>query len=110
MASRLTPGSESPSEKSPFSTTEASDITPAVPTDVIYKLLGFTLAMVVAPIGTYFLTVNTIFRGNSTWAGATAALMANIVLFAYVIVAMRDDQTEREEANEGKDVKAKKEQ
>jgi hypothetical protein len=32
---------------------------------VIYKLLGFTLAMVVGPIGTYYLTINTIFRGRS---------------------------------------------
>lgn len=32
---------------------------------VIYKLLGFTLAMIVAPIGTYYLTLNTIFRGLS---------------------------------------------
>jgi vacuolar ATPase assembly integral membrane protein VMA21 len=30
---------------------------------VIYKLLGFTLAMVVGPIGSYFLTVDTIFGG-----------------------------------------------
>jgi hypothetical protein len=30
---------------------------------VIYKLLGFTFAMVVGPIGTYFLTVDTIFGG-----------------------------------------------
>lgn len=31
--------------------------------DVIFKLLAFTLAMVVIPIGSYFLTVNTIFKG-----------------------------------------------
>lgn len=30
---------------------------------VIYKLLGFTLAMVAAPIGTYFITVNMLFKG-----------------------------------------------
>ncbi len=30
---------------------------------VIYKLLGFTLAMVAGPIGTYFLTVDSIFGG-----------------------------------------------
>lgn len=32
--------------------------------DVIYKLLGFTAAMIVAPIGIYFLTVDAIFRGK----------------------------------------------
>lgn len=42
--------------------------------------------------------------GNSTWAGATAAFTANIVLITYVIVAMRDDETEKIEAEE----KAKK--
>lgn len=31
--------------------------------DVIYKLLGFTFAMVFAPIGMYFLTVKSIFSG-----------------------------------------------
>jgi len=88
------------------SAAEKSNVAPAVPPAVIYKLLAFTLAMVAAPIGTYFLTLNTIFRGNSTLAGATAALIANVVLIAYVIVAMKEDATERIEAEE----KAKKAQ
>jgi hypothetical protein len=80
---------------------------------VIYKLLGFTLAMVAGPIGTYYLTVDNVFRGtgecfcrrgrgltdggyigNATFAGATAAIMANVVLIAYVVVAMKEDQSE----------------
>ena len=36
--------------------------------------------------------------GNSTYAGALAALMANVVLVAYVVVAMWEDQSERLEA------------
>ncbi|KAH0544192.1 hypothetical protein FGG08_001637 [Glutinoglossum americanum] len=36
--------------------------------------------------------------GNSTFAGATAAIMANFVLIAYVVVAMKEDQSERLEA------------
>lgn len=35
------------------------------------------------------------FAGNSTWAGATAALTANLVLIAYVIIAMREDESEK---------------
>ncbi|KAH8768495.1 vacuolar ATPase assembly integral membrane protein VMA21 [Hyaloscypha sp. PMI_1271] len=79
---------------------EKSNITPAVPAHVIYKLLGFTFAMIVAPIGTYFLSVDTIFGGNSTWAGASAAIMANVVVIGYVIVAFQEDQSDALEAAE----------
>lgn len=34
--------------------------------------------------------------GNSTYAGATAAIVANIVLLSYVVVAFNDDKSERE--------------
>lgn len=81
-----------------------SDIAPAVPSSVIFKLLAFTVAMVGGPIATYFVTLNTIYNGNATFAGATAAFMANVVLIAYVVVAMREDQSEAVEAAE----KAKK--
>ncbi|KAF2805933.1 vacuolar ATPase assembly integral membrane protein VMA21 [Mytilinidion resinicola] len=74
---------------------QPSNIAPAVPAAVIWKLLGFTFAMITMPIGTYFLTVNTVFKGNSTFAGALAAIIANVVLVGYVVVAMREDQSER---------------
>ncbi|KAI0593283.1 hypothetical protein F4775DRAFT_578795 [Biscogniauxia sp. FL1348] len=77
---------------------EQSSTAPAVPLDVILKLLAFTLAMVVIPIGSYFATVHTLFKGNSTYAGALAAVMANVVLLGYVVVAMNEDQTEQLEA------------
>jgi pseudouridine-5'-phosphate glycosidase len=71
--------------------------------------------MVTLPIGSYFCTVNTIFNGNlpfpplpfpahaelkvsvgnSTFAGALAAIIANVVLVGYVVAAMREDQSER---------------
>ncbi|KAI8965876.1 hypothetical protein F5Y11DRAFT_311689 [Daldinia sp. FL1419] len=77
---------------------QSSSTAPAVPMGVIVKLLAFTFAMVVIPIGSYFLTVNTIFRGNSTYAGALAAIMANVVLVGYVVVAMNEDQSDQLEA------------
>jgi len=88
--------SASLAEKDSASQSEGpSDIRPAVPSHVIYKLLGFTFAMVVLPIGSYFVTVDTLFKGNSTYAGALAAIMANVVLIGYVIVAMNEDQSDR---------------
>ncbi|KAI0535832.1 hypothetical protein GGR58DRAFT_423303 [Xylaria digitata] len=79
-----------------------SSTAPAVPMDVIIKLLAFTFAMVVIPIGSYFLTVNTIFSGNSTYAGALAAILANVVLVGYVVVAMNEDQSDQLEAEKKK--------
>ncbi|KAK7924388.1 Vacuolar ATPase assembly integral membrane protein vma-21 [Apiospora marii] len=73
---------------------QKSNISPAVPTDVILKLLAFTFAMIVVPIGSYFATVNTLFKGNSTFAGALAAVMANVVLIAYVVVAYNEDMSD----------------
>jgi len=73
---------------------EKSNISPAVPASVIVKLLAFTFAMAVVPIGSYFVTVNTVFQGNSTLAGTLAAVMANVVLISYIVVAMREDQSE----------------
>ena len=37
---------------------------------------------------------NFTYIGNATFAGATAAISANVVLVAYVVVAMREDQSE----------------
>ncbi|POR31628.1 Vacuolar ATPase assembly integral membrane protein VMA21 [Tolypocladium paradoxum] len=95
MATRRIISSEKTILEKDDRTEEKSNISPAVPKHVIFKLLGFTFAMIVLPIGSYFLTVNTVFKGNSSYAGAMAALLANVVLIAYVIVAMNEDESER---------------
>ena len=64
---------------------------------VIIKLLAFTFAMVVVPLGSFFFTRAYVFSGNSTYSGGFAALMANVVLVAYVIVAMLEDQSDMKE-------------
>ncbi|KAK1752368.1 VMA21-like domain-containing protein [Echria macrotheca] len=81
---------------------DKSSIAPAVPAAVIMKLLAFTFAMIVIPIGSYFVTVDTLFKGNTTYAGGLAAIMANAVLIGYIIVAMAEDQSDRENEKEGK--------
>lgn len=81
---------------------EKSNISPAVPTSVIMKLLGFTLAMIVVPIGSYYATVDTLFKGNSTFAGALAAIMANVVLIGYIAVAMAEDQSDQQQGDGAK--------
>ncbi|KAK5987616.1 Vacuolar ATPase assembly integral membrane protein vma-21 [Cladobotryum mycophilum] len=86
---------------------EKSNISPAVPRDVIAKLLGFSLAMIVIPISSYFLTVHRVFNGNASLAGGMAALLANVILVSYVIVAMNEDQSEQ---NPGEKPESKKTQ
>ncbi|KAK7599979.1 hypothetical protein BFJ63_vAg7936 [Fusarium oxysporum f. sp. narcissi] len=81
---------------------ENSSTAPAVPSQVIYKLLAFTFAMIVVPIGSYFLTVNTVFR-NSSLAGGLAAVLANVVLVGYIIVAMKEDQSDKQKPESKKD-------
>ncbi|KAH7270384.1 uncharacterized protein BKA55DRAFT_44549 [Fusarium redolens] len=81
---------------------ENSSTAPAVPSQVIYKLLAFTFAMIVVPIGSYFLSVNAIFR-NSSLAGGLAAVLANVVLVGYIIVAMKEDQSDKQKPESKKD-------
>ncbi|KAJ4345581.1 vacuolar ATPase assembly integral membrane protein vma21 [Didymosphaeria variabile] len=58
--------------------------------------------MVTLPIGTYFFVVNYVLVGNNTIAGALAAVMANVVLIAYIVVAYSEDQAEQAEEAEKK--------
>lgn len=46
--------------------------------------------------------------GNTTFAGALAAVMANVVLISYVVVAMREDDSEAVDAAEKKEKESRK--
>jgi hypothetical protein len=58
--------------------------------------------MFAAPISMYFLTVNSIFKGNSSYAGGFAALTANVVLAGYIVVAVMEDQGEQDDEKKDK--------
>lgn len=79
----------------PLSTPEyPADISPAVPSSVIRNLVGFTAAMITAPLSSYFLVLK--MSGSTTWSGALAALVANVVLIGYIVVAYQEDVAERD--------------
>ncbi|KAL1991618.1 hypothetical protein VTN49DRAFT_4926 [Thermomyces lanuginosus] len=93
---------EQSEKKQQESSTDTSDVSPAVPTEVIAKLIAFSIAMICAPLAVYFLGVNTLFRGNATLAGAAAAITANVVLVAYIVVAWREDREDLEKRRKKK--------
>ncbi|OJJ60783.1 hypothetical protein ASPSYDRAFT_87359 [Aspergillus sydowii CBS 593.65] len=89
-ADAAAPGSTPGEQPSEFD----SDTSPAVPMHVIWKLVGFTIAMITTPVGMYFVSVN--FGASTTVSGIIAAVMANVILFLYIYVAWQEDKEERE--------------
>ncbi|KAI9466821.1 hypothetical protein BJY52DRAFT_1110480, partial [Lactarius psammicola] len=63
---------------------------------VLLKLVIFSLSLGIVPIASYFASEKYIWDGNSTFAAITAIVAANIVLIAYIVSSLRDDQAERE--------------
>ncbi|OBZ90410.1 Vacuolar ATPase assembly integral membrane protein vma-21 [Choanephora cucurbitarum] len=56
--------------------------------DVLVKLIVFTAALFAFPILTFFLTLHSLFEGNTTYAAGAAAAMANLIVALYIITAM----------------------
>ncbi|KAL2112501.1 hypothetical protein VUR80DRAFT_7354 [Thermomyces stellatus] len=97
---KVSPNEPNTDESSPL---EGSSTTPEIPTPVLINFLVFTLAMLVLPLGSYFLSLNSLFGGNTVWSAATAALVANLVLAAFVVQALREDRSDKRAAKaEGK--------
>jgi hypothetical protein len=53
-----------PSEPSADSSQVLTHTTPLASSSIVITLIGFTLAMLTLPLGTYFLTVQRVFNGN----------------------------------------------
>ncbi|KAF8192480.1 hypothetical protein BJ912DRAFT_1057843 [Pholiota molesta] len=58
---------------------------------VLAKLIAFSVSLGVIPIGSYFLSLNYLWNQNSTFAAITAVVAANIVLVAYIIASVLED-------------------
>lgn len=50
--------------------------------------------MVLGPLSAFFLA-QAAFEGNAIWSGGIAALVANIVLICYIVVAFTEDTGEK---------------
>ncbi|KAJ3181293.1 vacuolar ATPase assembly integral membrane protein vma21 [Irineochytrium annulatum] len=75
--------------------------TPGVRVDrsVVLKLAFFSILMFTLPIGTYLYTQQYVFDGNSTYSAIVAAVVANIVLIAYIVVAFLEDNGDDDEVD-----------
>lgn len=94
-------------------------LTCLIPTNskALAKLAGFTLAMVILPLSTYFLSLEHVFgrrsliryrdafssltlpfsypncpAKNTTYAAISAAVVANVILVGFIIVALAEDR------------------
>ncbi|KAI5452194.1 vacuolar ATPase assembly integral membrane protein vma21 [Naganishia albida] len=78
---------------------------------VLAKLLFFATLVAVVPIATYFVTIDRLWHGSTTWAAISAVVSANIVLIGYVIVAFREDAGDsRLPAKQQPEIPSKKQQ
>ncbi|THH17965.1 hypothetical protein EW146_g2961 [Bondarzewia mesenterica] len=64
---------------------------------VLVKLIIFSLSLGILPIGSYFISNKYIWKGNSTYSAITAIVAANIVLVAYIVTSVVEDQQEQGE-------------
>ncbi|GHJ87349.1 hypothetical protein NliqN6_3751 [Naganishia liquefaciens] len=79
--------------------------------NVLAKLLVFAVLVAVVPIATYFITIDRLWHGSTTWAAISAVFAANLVLVSYVIVAFREDAVDsRVQSNSSSKPLGKKQQ
>ncbi|KAI9283145.1 hypothetical protein BY458DRAFT_495571 [Sporodiniella umbellata] len=68
--------------------------------NVILKLMTFTAALLVGPILTFFLTLHSLFEGNTTYAAIAAAAMANVIVALYIVVAFFEKPVDKKKKDQ----------
>ncbi|EFR04895.1 hypothetical protein MGYG_07897 [Nannizzia gypsea CBS 118893] len=91
---------EIPTPKPPSSSLPAGTELRYLPGGVLWKFILYSVMIVCCPLATYYGTVNRVFEGNSTYAGAAAAGAANVVLIVYIIFAIREDNEMEKKATD----------
>ncbi|KDQ21076.1 hypothetical protein BOTBODRAFT_27077 [Botryobasidium botryosum FD-172 SS1] len=62
---------------------------------ILTKLLTFSIALAIAPIGSYFISIWYIFKGNSVYAALIAIVASNLVLAAFIFASVLEDNDAR---------------
>ncbi|KAJ3182313.1 hypothetical protein HDU87_008475 [Geranomyces variabilis] len=93
-AAAVAAASSSPSSSSTVSSPPLPPLAarPQVPFHVLAKLIIFSILLFALPIGTYFASIDRLFNGNQNYSAIAAVVVANCVVFAYVVVAIIEDQ------------------
>ncbi|KDQ21119.1 hypothetical protein BOTBODRAFT_27116 [Botryobasidium botryosum FD-172 SS1] len=77
---------------------------------ILNKLLTFSITLTVAPIGSYFICISYIFKGNPINAAITAIATSILVLAAFMFAPFLNDDTRKSrhtvvDGSESKEVK-----
>ncbi|CAH1756542.1 1944_t:CDS:2 [Entrophospora sp. SA101] len=59
-----------------------------IPKNVVFKFYLHTILLLIFPISTYYLTLNFLFGNDTTKAALSAAGIANLIVFSYILVAI----------------------
>ncbi|KAF8913793.1 hypothetical protein CPB84DRAFT_1840591 [Gymnopilus junonius] len=75
---------------------------------VLFKLILFSMSLGVMPLTSYYASLKYLWNGNATLAAITAVVAANIVLVAYIISSVWEDNKTTSAASPKEKIDTKK--